>query len=338
MGLEEIGEFGFIERIRRGCLLRPEGVVLGIGDDAAAFRADPRGVALVTTDLLVERVHFLREATSGFDLGHKALAVNLSDIAAMGGVAREAFVSIAIPADCTLAYLDDFFDGMKTLAGRHAVNILGGDTTAAPAGLVVNVTVTGWVPETEMLRRSAARPGDVIFSTGVLGDSRAGLHLILQGIAAGGPEDEALLTAHRRPEPHLAEGRFLATRPGVHAAIDVSDGLSSDLGHIVAASRVGARLTADRIPVSPALAAFSRRFGLDPLELALSGGEDYALLVTIDPGRAEETARDFEAAFGRPLHPIGEITPEPGIVLIAPDGRSRPVRPTGWDHFKKEAS
>jgi thiamine-monophosphate kinase len=337
MGLKAIGEFGFIARIRRGCLVRPEGVILGIGDDAAAFRTDGRLVCLVTTDMLIERVHFLRAAMSGFDLGHKALAVNLSDIAAMGGTAREAFVSIAIPDDCTLAYLDALYDGMKALAERCAVNLLGGDTTRSLADLVINVTVTGQAPERELLRRDAARPGDVIFSTGCLGDSRAGLSLILKGLGPGGPEDEALLAAHRRPEPHLAEGRFLAAQPGVHAAIDVSDGLSSDLGHIVAASGTGARLEAERLPVSPALQAFTARLGIDTAEFALAGGEDYTLIVTADPARAGEIARGFREAFGRPLYAIGTITAAPGMTLVDLSGRSRPIRPTGWDHFKEDS-
>jgi thiamine-monophosphate kinase len=169
MNLNDIGEFGFIRRIRRGCITRPEGVLQGIGDDAAAFRSDGRLVSLVTTDLLVERVHFLREAISGYDLGRKSLAVNLSDIAAMGGTAREAFVSIAVPDGCALAYLEDIFQGMKDLARDHAVNILGGDTTFSLSDLIINVAVYGVVAENEMLTRAAARPGDVVFCTGCLG-------------------------------------------------------------------------------------------------------------------------------------------------------------------------
>jgi thiamine-monophosphate kinase len=334
MGLKEIGEFGFIKRIGRGCLVRPEGVVRGIGDDAAAFRTDGRLVSLITTDMLIERVHFLRDAMTGYDLGHKSLAVNLSDIAAMGGTAREAFVSIAIPDDCGIDYLDDLFAGMKDLAAKVAVNILGGDTTRSRLDMAINVTVYGCVPEEQMLRRDAARPGDVIFSTGYLGDSRAGLNLILNAIPADCPEFEALLAAHRRPEPHLREGRFLAAQPGIHAAIDVSDGLSSDLGHIAEESGVGARLYAGRIPVSPELEVYGRRFEIPVVEFALAGGEDYTLLVTAAAGQAGEIARNFQAAFGRPLHALGEITAAPEIEMVETGGRTIPVLPTGWDHFK----
>jgi thiamine-monophosphate kinase len=335
MGLSNIGEFGFIRRISRGCLTRPDGVIRGIGDDAAAFRTDGRLVSLVTTDLLVERVHFLRNAISGCDLGHKSLAVNLSDIAAMGGTAREAFVSIAIPDGCELAYLEDIFQGMKDLARAHAVNILGGDTTFSRSDLVINVAVYGVVAENEMLTRSAARPGDVIFSTGCLGDSRAGLHLILEDAPADTPELQTLLAAHRRPEPHLREGRLLACTPGVRAAIDVSDGLSSDLGHIVEESRVGALIYARELPVSENLRFFCRRFERSPVDYALSGGEDYTLLLTAAAGEADRIAAAFQTAFGRPLYAIGEITDTARMELVDAAGAVAPIAPSGWDHFKR---
>jgi thiamine-monophosphate kinase len=334
MRLKEIGEFGFIERIRRGCLIRPERVVRGIGDDAAVFRADGRLLSLVTTDLLVERVHFLREATGGRDLGYKSLAVNLSDIAAMGGTAREAFVSIAVPENCELDYLDDIFTGMKELAARYAVNILGGDTTGSLTDLIINIAVYGEVPETELLRRDAARPGDVIFTTGCLGDSRAGLHLILERAPADAPELESLKSAHLRPEPHLPEGRLLASIGGVRAAIDVSDGLSSDLAHILRQSQVGARIRAEQLPISERLRYYCRRFAKPPVEYALSGGEDYVLLVTAAAERSSAVAAAFAAAFGRPLHPIGEITESMAMELVGPDATTSPIAPSGWDHFK----
>jgi thiamine-monophosphate kinase len=334
MALKDIGEFGFIRRISRGCLIRPDGVIRGIGDDAAAFRTDGRLVSLITTDLLVERVHFLRDAISGCDLGYKSLAVNLSDIAAMGGSAREAFVSIAIPEGCELAYLEDVFQGMKDLGRKYAVNILGGDTTRSLCDLIINVAVYGVVAEDEMLTRDAARPGDVIFSTGCLGDSRAGLHLILEGAPADTPELQTLLAAHRRPEPHLPEGRLLASTPGVRAAIDISDGLSSDLGHIVEESRVGALVYARELPVSESLRFFCRRFERSPLEYTLSGGEDYTLLLTAAAERAADIARAFQAAFGRPLYAIGQITDSPGMQLMDERGNIIPIAPSGWDHFK----
>jgi thiamine-monophosphate kinase len=334
MNLKEIGEFGFIKKISRGCLIRPERIIKAIGDDAAAFTTDPAKVALITTDLLVERIHFLRKSISGFDLGYKSLAVNLSDIAAMGGTAREAFVSIAVPPDCSLSYLEAVYDGMKELAAGFDVNILGGDTTTSKVDLIINVVVYGSVAREQMLCRDAARPGDHIFSTGYLGDSRAGLHLILNNIPAETDQLQNLVRAHFRPEPHLQEGRFLAQQSAVRAAIDTSDGLSSDLGHIVEESGVGATLYYKNIPVSEDLKAFCRQFNFDPVEYALSGGEDYTLLCTIAPAEAERIAGDFQTTFNRRLFRIGEITAEKKMQLIYPDGSAGKIALTGWDHFR----
>lgn len=336
MKLKDVGEFGFIDRISRGCLIRPAGIVKAIGDDAAAFRSEPDLLNLVTTDLLIERVHFMRDASDGYSLGYKALAVNLSDIAAMGGTARNAFVSIAVPHDVSLDFLDELYLGMKSLAAEHEVNILGGDTTGSSVDLVINVVVTGTVAENEILFRDNARVGDIIFSSGCLGDSRAGLHLVLNRIAADTPYLKTLLGAHLRPKPFLREGRLLAAHGGVHAAIDVSDGLSSDLGHIVRLSRVGARLFVDHLPLSPALQQFCRRFGFDPVEYALAGGEDYALLFTVAPSEADAIARAYFTRFGQSLHRLGEITDSGKIELIDGSGHSRVIVSTGWDHFKKE--
>jgi len=334
MSLKEIGEFGFIKKISRGCLIRPDNIIKAIGDDAAAFVAEPDRLILITTDLLVERIHFLRDAISGFDLGYKSLAVNLSDIAAMGGTAREAFVSIAIPDDCQLAYLEAIYDGIKNLAARYDVNVLGGDTTRSKVDLIINIVVQGTVPKEELLCRDAAQPGDVVFSTGFLGDSKAGLHLILNHIEANNETLKALLRVHLLPEPHLQEGRFLARQPGVNAAIDTSDGLSSDLAHIAEESRVGARIFAEKIPISQNLKDFCSRFDFDPVQYALSGGEDYTLLCTIAPENADKIASDFEKEFNRPLFAIGEITAGQQLEIIYPDGTANPLALTGWDHFK----
>jgi thiamine-monophosphate kinase len=335
MTLKDIGEFGFIKKISRGCLIRPDNIVKAIGDDAAAFKPDAGRLSLITTDLLVERVHFLKNAIGGFDLGYKSLAVNLSDIAAMGGTAREAFVSIAIPESCPIDYLEDIYRGMKALAARYEVNILGGDTTRSNMDLIINVAVHGAVAEKEMLCRDAARAGDIVFSTGFLGDSKAGLHLILNEIAADTDELQALLKVHLLPEPHLHEGRFLAKHPAVHAAIDTSDGLSADLGHILEESRVGARLDVHKIPLSENLEKFCNRFDFDPVSYALSGGEDYTLLITAAAESAAEIAREFQDRFKRPLFAIGEITDSGRMELSWPDGKIKTISSTGWDHFKE---
>ncbi len=333
--LKDIGEFGFINRITPGCLLRKDRVVKAIGDDAAAFYSPPGQLNLVTTDLLVERVHFLRDATSGYNLGYKALAVNLSDIAAMGGTPAEAFVSIAIPEDCSLEYLDDLYRGMRDLARRSNVNILGGDTTGSKQDLVINIAVNGSVAEEEMLCRDGAGSGDVICTAGFLGDSRAGLDLILNGIDADSADRKKLFQSHVLPRPCLAEGRFLASNRGVTSAIDVSDGLSSDLNHLCEQSGTGARIFSERIPVSPELANFCSEFGYDPVDFALAGGEDYTLLFTVSSERIDELESAFRDAFGTAPHNIGSMTDTGEMELVTDDGESVPLRASGWNHFKE---
>ena len=336
MKLKQIGEFGFINKISRGCLIRPDNIVRAIGDDAAAFTVASDQVSLITTDLLVERIHFIRKTISGFDLGYKSLAVNLSDIAAMGGEAREAFVSIGIPLKCPLEYLEAVYDGMKHLAAQFGVNILGGDTTRSETDLIINVVVHGTAAKDQLLCRDAAKPGDIIFSTGYLGDSRAGLHLILNNLPVDSTAMQTLYRAHVLPDPHLHEGRFLAGQSGIRAAIDISDGLSADLGHIAEQSAVGAIIYASEIPVSDSLLKFCAAFGFDPLEYALRGGEDYTLLCTAAPESAKEIAQKFQNKFKRPLYRIGKMTADCRLEIIYPDGTSKPISPRGWDHFMTE--
>lgn len=334
MKLKDIGEFGFIDRIRRGCLVRPQRVVKAIGDDCAAVFAEKGRVTLMTTDLLVERVHFLRDTTTGFNLGYKALAVNLSDIAAMGGDPREAFVSIAVPHECPLDFLDDLYRGMRSMAGEFGVNILGGDTTGSKQDLIINIGVMGAVAESQMLCRDGALAGDVICVTGNLGDSRAGLHMVLNHIEPDSDHLAALFKAHILPTPYVREGRFLASCGAARSAIDVSDGLTNDLGHITRQSRVGARIYDQRLPISDSLAVFCRRTGLEPEELAVAGGEDYVLLVTLAADESEEIRRDYLNQFGRPLHAIGKITRAGILERVRRSGRIERLSPSGWDHFK----
>ena len=336
MKLKQIGEFGFIDKISKGCLIRPGNIVRAIGDDAAAFTVASDQVSLITTDLLVERIHFIRKTISGFDLGYKSLAVNLSDIAAMGGEAREAFVSIGIPLECPLEYLEAVYDGMKHLAAKFDVNILGGDTTRSEIDLIINVVVHGTAAKDQLMCRDAAEPGDIIFSTGYLGDSRAGLHLILNNLPVDSTEMQALYRAHVLPEPQLCEGRFLAGQSGIRAAIDVSDGLSADLGHIAEQSAVGARIYASKLPMSDSLQKFCAAFGFDPFKYALRGGEDYTLLCTAAAEKAAEIAQKFQKEFKRPLYRIGEMTADNRLEIIYPDGISKPISPRGWDHFMIE--
>lgn len=335
MKLQEIGEFGLIDKLSKGCLFKENHVIRAIGDDAAVFNHPAGETVVVTTDMLVERVHFLRNVTTGFNVGYKALAVNLSDIAAMGASAREAFISIAIPEDCSIEFIEDIYEGIKYLAAGFQVNLLGGDTTGSLKDLVINVAVVGSAPKHEILYRGGAKKGDVIYCTGFLGDSRAGCHLIVNGIKTESDVFEALKKAHWIPRPMLLEGKFLGAFGGVHAAIDISDGLSSDLFHILEQSRVGAKIFAEKVPISENLKRFCEQFSLDPVKYAIDGGEDYALLFTVSPDQAENLYKKYHEIFEIPLFEIGEINDSDQLVLEFPNGKTEQILPAGWNHFKK---
>ena len=336
--LKDLGEFNFIDRITPGCDTGdPAHVIQGIGDDAAITRPSD-GVQLVTTDLLVERVHFLRGTISPYQLGYKALAVNLSDIAAMGGTPHEAFVSIAVPSDVPVEELDAIYDGMKELARASHVNLLGGDTTGSRQDLCINIVVIGSAREDQVLLRSGARVGDRIVVTGTLGDSAGGLTVLLSDPEIPADVALALLRAHYEPDMYLEEARLFAASGVVHAAIDLSDGLASDLRHVCRRSGVGAVVEADAIPVSDELRALCGATGDDPIRLALTGGEDYRLLVTVDPAGLDELGRAVAVATGRELHDVGEIVADGGIHLRAADGSLSPLAASGWDHFTSETA
>jgi len=333
--LREIGEFGFIDRIAAGAVpADPSRVLQGIGDDASVVRPSA-GLLLVTTDLMVERVHFLRDSITMYQLGRKSVAISLSDIAAMGGVPHDLYVSIAVPEDLQVEELDELYRGMKEIAREAGVDLLGGDTTGSRQDLVINTTVTGSAAPDEVIYRHGARPGDRILVTGTLGDSAGGLRIVLESLRLPDEIAAPLLKAHCDPELYLREARLLAVSGRVHSGIDLSDGLASDLGHICRASNVGAVLESGRVPVSAELKRLCEIAGGDPLELALSGGEDYRLLVTVDPDAADALADEIRRATGRTPHAIGRIVEGEDIFLETPDGRLDPLRLRGYDHFKR---
>jgi thiamine-monophosphate kinase len=336
MATETLGEFDFINRIRRGCRLRPADVVVPIGDDAAAIRRYGADTVLATKDLLVEGIHFSPSTIDPDDLGYKALAVNLSDIAAMGGTAKDALVGLAAPPHITLAYLEDLYQGLKSLAAEYKINLIGGDTSRSTSELMISITVLGSVAAEKMLTRQDARPNDRVFVTGFLGASRAGRYVLEEGLDLKAHRD--LVRAHVRPLPQLYEGRFLAACQGVHAAIDVSDGFTQDLNHILVQSGVGAVFEDQRLPLSSALLDLCQSIGRDPLPWALGGGEDYCLLLTIDPAYADTVAQAFAERFQRPLFPVGMVTAERGLRHVTSDGIQVSIDPEGWDHFARGAT
>jgi thiamine-monophosphate kinase len=340
--LGDVGELGLIRRLREGALESRPGVLVGLGDDAAVLAPTPGAALLATTDLVIEDVHFRRATATPRDVGWKALAVNVSDIAAMGGVPRWALVALAVPEATPLEEVLAFYAGMQEVAGPHGMAIVGGDTSASPAGVFVNVTVLGEHDGTPRLR-SMARPGQLVAVTGSLGRAAAGLRVLetrAGGRDAGVPEGAAaeLVAAHLRPTPRVAEGRWLAAQPAVHAMMDCSDGLATDLAHICEESGVGARVALPQVPVAAATRQAARALGQDPLAWAVSGGEDYELLVTVEAAEAPRLSRGLEAATGTPLTVIGEVTRTPGRPEFVDErGAAVAVRP-GWVHFQAEGS
>ena len=333
MNLKDLGEFNFIKRITGDSIVNYTHVIRGPGDDTAVISPSDR-VLLVTADLMAEDVHFKREYTTGKDLGYKAMAVNLSDIAAMGGTPEHAFVSIAIPDTTELEYLDDIFNGMMECCRTFDVNILGGDTTTSRSGLVINITVIGSAESGKILYRDAAKPGDIIFTTGYTGDSRAGLYCLQHEKDQQPGWMTSLVEAHLRPEPHVKEGQFLASQPGIHAAIDISDGLSSDLSHILESSGVGCVIESTSLPASGELQQFCNTYSQESTGYVLDGGEDYVLLCTMEPGYTDSVAEEFHALFGRKLNRIGHITEDKTAILHLENGERKPLHTGGWDHFR----
>ncbi|MDR0955084.1 MAG: thiamine-phosphate kinase [Rikenellaceae bacterium] len=332
MTQKKSGEFGWIEQIRRqfGALV-PSGAE-GIGDDGAVIPLSDRQSLVVTTDMLIEGVHFVRSAIRPEDLGYKTLAVNLSDVAAMGAVPIASFLSVGWPADVSEAWREGFLQGYRSLSEEFGVPLLGGDTTAS-GRIVLSVTALGKVSNERIKRRNGARVGDLICLTGSLGDSAAGLVIQTEQ-----PENEAekqLLRAHHRPRPYIKEGEWLGGQRAVHAMMDVSDGIASDLRHILDESGVSARIDLDRLPISAALRDVAARRGWDAEQLAAAGGEDYVLLLTVDPQAFEAVNREYHLTFGTPLHPIGTIEAaeaEPSIAWSR-EGKIISINWQGFTHF-----
>lgn len=331
--MQDIGEFGFIRSIMNNCHFLPEKLIKGIGDDCAVIGPYEDKVFLITTDLLVEGVHFILEKISYEELGQKAVTVNLSDIAAMGGNALHLFVSIAIPRSMSLEAINSIYRGIKAMCSLYSVNILGGDTSSSIKNLMICMTVIGDAVENEVLYRHGAGPGDRIYVTGSLGDSAAGLRLIKEEFSAPAALASYLKQAHNRPTPFLEAGRIIAQSGFVSTMIDLSDGLVSDLRHVCEASSVGAMIYHNHLPLSAELKAIAEINHFDPYELALSGGEDYRLLVTVPVNNIEPFQKIFERGDPCPVYLVGEITKELGIKIARPDGVEELPEVTGFNHF-----
>lgn len=370
MKLSTLGEFGLIQRIQKLSSRRAPGVVLGIGDDAAALKVSSSALLLATTDMLVEGVHFDLSFTDYFSLGWKSAAVNLSDIAAMGGLPRFCLTSLALPPRVSVEHLSEFYRGFDALLSTHKTVLSGGDTCSSRNDFIISVTVLGEVRKKHARTRAGARPGDKIFVTGTLGDSAAGMELLKAGSRVQGPGAknkgqgarvkgqgdaksvirpvpsayersrerrgnpqsamERLIEKHLRPDPRVAWGRKIALSGCASAMIDVSDGLSSDLSHICEQSNTGALLYSNKIPFSAALLRSANRLKKSPLRYALSGGEDYELLFTAPSAKVRKLL-----PLNIPATEIGEITRARGLSIVDDKNRKRKLKPTGYNHFSR---
>jgi thiamine-monophosphate kinase len=309
-----------IARIREQTTRSP-GIAAGIGDDCAILQIPAGHQALVTTDFSLEGVHFRREWHPPAVVGHRCLARGLSDIAAMGGIPVAAFLSLALPKDLPQRWVDQFVKGLLQLADRFEVSLAGGDTAQSPGGVLADIVVIGSVPKGKAIRRSGARPGDRIYVTGALGGAAAALKLLFSGRKLR-PAD---YPRHFHPVPRIEVGRILREKGLASAMIDLSDGLSTDLGHICDESRVGAEIQADAVP----RAEIGKPARKVDLTFALHGGDDYELLFT-----APRSKRVPSRIAGVDITQIGHVTQSKHVVLMNDRGVVHELRPQGWEHFK----
>lgn len=331
-------EFELIARITDGLPSAAPGLFLGAGDDCAVV-AGPEGRDwLVTADALLEGVHFRREWGDLETLGRKALAVNLSDIAAMGGTARFFLVTLGVPPGMEAGDVLRLNRGMAGLAAETGALLIGGDTTASCGGLALSITAIGEAPRGGAVLRSGARPGDAIFITGQLGGSALGLSLLGRSDRPRGAEP--FLLRHLDPVPRLAAGRILREGSAVTAMIDVSDGLMADLGHIADASGCGFELDGPAVPLPEGVAAMASAIGADARQLSLAGGEDYELCFAVRPERAQALLASWDAAAaGCPIACIGRMVADPRARRALDEaGLAIPLPAAGFDHFAKSGA
>jgi len=331
----EIGEFGLIDRIRARQSSGDGDIVVGIGDDCAVLRRGPI-LEVLTTDCLVEGTHFKPGWMSMGDVGWKALAVNVSDVAATGALPRHALVTLFLPDDFTTRAVDEIYDGLEACCKEYGVAIVGGDIVHIDGPFAISIALAGTCERDEIVLRSGARQGDIIVVTGALGEARVGLAYLEGGKREGETEGaKHCIERFRRPKPRLNEARRIVATLNPSSMIDVSDGLLSDLWHILNASGVGAVLDAQAIPIGEGVQEYFGSRG-QALSHALSGGEDYEILFTIPDG-AQSKLADLEAEIGIKLTRIGTITPKGEGVKLSSGDTEKVLEPDGFDHFRRPA-
>lgn len=333
MDIKALGESGLIRRIADTFQSSHPSILRGIGDDAAVLKLTGSSALLATCDLLLEDVHFDLSLTDPLHLGKKAIAVNLSDIAAMGGIPRFFLVSLGLPPHLPVEFIDDLYRGMTAVSAQHQTLLVGGDSNASPHKLIIDITVLGEVPEDQPVRRDGAQNGDSIWVTGTLGDAALGFALLRKEQSGGSGGAPAFLRErHLSPSPRVNEGRVLAEQHLVSAMIDISDGLLADLSRILSASGTGARVWLTSLPLSEDFIRHQAQDAGSTIDYALSGGEDYELLFTV-PKKKEATLLSVAHRFSVPITRIGEITSPPDLEIIDHEGKPYATASQGYDHF-----
>jgi thiamine-monophosphate kinase len=332
--VSELTEQELISRIKARLAPQPPWLLVGIGDDAAVVEPVRNQVEVVTVDAIVEGVHFDRRFTPPAAIGHRALAVNLSDLAAMGATPRLALLSLALPTDLPCEDFDAIADGFAALAATHQIHVGGGNLTRSPGPLMIDVTAMGWTKRRGVLTRSAARPGDAIYVTGSVGGALAGLQVLRESTTA--PSQFASCAArYLYPQPRVKAGVLLSRNRAATACMDLSDGLADGIRRIAEASGVGATIDRAAIPIDAASRTWFESQQVDPVMAALGGGDDYELVFTASPklrGRLRAVARHAGVALTR----IGSCTKESTVELIGgvDGGEARAPLPTGFGHFR----
>jgi thiamine-monophosphate kinase len=330
------GEFALIAGIRR----RMEGhyppeVARGIGDDCAVLRPQAGMEWVITTDTQVEDVHFRRAWLTPYQIGWRGMAVNLSDIAAMGAQPFGALAALSLPAVTEAEFFDQLLDGLCDLGLRFNCPLIGGNLARDPTHLSLTLTVLGHVPLGTSVLRGGARPGDEIWVSGQLGGAAAGLRTLLHAIPLASAVCTALRQRYTQPQPRVREGIFLQAAGCLTSMIDLSDGLAGDLGHLCEESGCGAQIMAEALPLQAGVREVAVALGEEPLELALRGGEDFELCYTAIPGTVTPMLDTFQAQFGTELTCVGTIVSEPALQLVHPDGSHTPLAPQAFDHFRR---
>jgi thiamine-monophosphate kinase len=329
MDLQEIGEFGFIRRIKKKFSFSST-VPIGMGDDTAAILPSGNKYLLLTTDSLLESVHFDLSFSSFYQIGCKAVSVNVSDVAAMGGVPRYFLISLGLNKRVDVGDLDRFYRGIQKGARESGTELIGGNTAFSKGPFFISLTMVGEVPRKEVVKRSGAKVGDALYVTGTLGSAAAGLEILKKGIS---PKlFPQLVRQYQTPKARWREGRLLSKKAIASAMIDLSDGLAPDLSHLVEESGVGAELNLKDIPMIPSLRRYALQSGRKAVEYALRGGEDYELLFSVPQNKIRKLESCIQDRFIRATR-IGTIT-EGGLTARI-EGKLQRIEPQGYDHFKR---